>query len=254
MRLVPVISAIAILGAAACTHAQAPLAPLSPGGHHVLFIGNSLTYVNDLPRTLSDLASSVGDTIKTAMVAKPDYALEDHISDGGGPKAIALGGWEFVVLQQGPSSLTENRQNLIAATQYYDRLIRQVGGRTALYMVWPAVQNFSSFAAVAGSYLQAAQAVGGVFMGAGLAWEAAWEKDPSVALYGSDGLHPSPLGTYLAALVMYERITGKDARTLPGRAVVEGRTLDTPEATIRVLQNAAHRVNTDPSVQPAVRD
>jgi hypothetical protein len=232
---------------------SAPLAPLPPGGHRVLFIGNSLTYVNDLPRTLSDLAASVGDTIKTAMVAKPDYALEDHVADGGGPKAIALGGWEFVVLQQGPSSLAENRANLIAATKYYDALIKQIGGRTALYMVWPSTQYATSFPAVAGSYYYAAQAVGGVFMGAGLAWEVAWESDANIPLYGGDGFHPSPLGTYTAALVMYERITGKDARALPRRAVVEGRTLDVPENTIRVLQVAAHRVNTDPTLQPLFR-
>jgi len=232
---------------------QLPLSPLPPGGHRVLFIGNSLTYVNDLPRTLADLAASVGDTIKTAMVANPDYALEDHIADGNGPKAIALGGWEFVVLQQGPSSLEENRQNLITVTQYYDGLIKRVGGRTALYMVWPSTEFIGSFPRVAGSYFYAAQAVRGVFMGAGLAWQAAWEVDATIPLYGGDGFHPSPLGTYVAALVMYERITGKDARALPGTAVVEGRTLGTSEATVRVLQNAAHRVNTDPTLQPLIR-
>jgi hypothetical protein len=56
-------------------------------------------------------------------------------------------------------------------------------------------------------------------------------------------LHPTPLGTYLAALVIYERLTGHDARLLPGVAVVDGRQLNTPEVTVRLLQRAAHETN-----------
>lgn len=223
-----------------------PLPPVRlPAGHSALFIGNSLTYENDLPRTLSELAASVGDTIATMMVASAGFSLEDHLADGRAAAAIARGGWEFVVLQQGPSSLAASRQNLVAMTRYIDLLVRRVGGRTALYMVWPSADDVGAFPAVAQSYREAAQAVAGVFMPAGLAWQAAWAVDSTLPLYGGDGFHPSPMGTYLVALVMYERITGKDARALPGVAVVDGQTLDVPEPTVRVLQGAAHRANSD---------
>ena len=46
----------------------------------VLFIGNSLTYVNDLPGTLAGIARSGGDTIRVEMVARPNYALIDHLT------------------------------------------------------------------------------------------------------------------------------------------------------------------------------
>jgi hypothetical protein len=58
-----------------------------------------------------------------------------------------------------------------------------------------------------------------------------------------DGLHPAPLGTYLAALVIYEQVTGHDARNLPARVIVAGQQLSVPEATIRLLQRAAHETN-----------
>ena len=74
----------------------------------------------------------------------------------------------------------------------------------------------------------------------GQAWVDAWAVDPALALYGPDGYHPAELGTYLAALVMYEGITGHDARRLPALAVVAGRTLAAPEATVRLLQQVAH--------------
>ena len=131
-----------ILGCGASARAFAPLAA---GGHHVLFIGNSLTYVNDLPGTLTGLATSVGDTIRTSTVAYPDYALEDHLAQGDAARAIAVGGWEYVVLQQGPSAVEANRQNLIQQTVVFDAQAHAVGARSALFSVWPQSVNIADF-------------------------------------------------------------------------------------------------------------
>lgn len=231
------------LAFAGCLGTDGPTAP-APGGHHVLFIGNSLTYTNDLPRTLTDVAALGGDTIRAEMVAYANFALEDHLAAGTAQQAIALGGWEYVILQQGPSALESSRQSLIAATRTIDGLVRQAGGRTALYMVWPAKVNATDFPRVEGSYLLAAEAVNGVFIPVGLAWTAAWERDPALPLYGGDEFHPSPLGTYLAALVMYEKITGRDARLLPPTITVDGQAWPgVAPAVVRLLQDVAHEAN-----------
>jgi hypothetical protein len=223
-------------------------APAGPGGggggHRVLFIGNSLTYVNDLPGTLAALADAGGDTIRVASVAKPDFALIDHLNGGSNALAtIARGGWEYVVLQQGPSSLPANRDSLVLCTRLFDERIRAAGGRTALFMVWPSSDRLAYFDDVRTSYELAARTVDGLLLPAGEAWRTAWTADASLPLYGPDGYHPSPMGTYLAALVMYERITGRDARALPPRATVDGRPLAASEATVRLLQRAAHETN-----------
>jgi hypothetical protein len=145
-----------------------------------------------------------------------------------------------VVLQQGPSSLDLSRDTLILATKLLDPYIRAAGGRTALLMVWPESTRFEFFDEVRVSYQRAAREVAGLFLPAGEAWLDAWTKDPQLQLYGPDGFHPSELGTYLAALVVYEGITGHDARSLPAQAVVAGRSLSVPESTVRLLQGAAH--------------
>jgi hypothetical protein len=75
-------------------------------------------------------------------------------------------------------------------------------------MVWPSVTRRGDFPAVSGSYAAAASAVGGVLMRAGDAWREAWRLDPKLPLYGPDGFHPSRLGSQLAALVVYEQLTG----------------------------------------------
>ena len=219
-------------------------APELPGGIRVLFIGNSLTYVNDLPRTLSALAFSAGDTINVRMVANPNFALIDHYQGGSDAlNEIALSRWDFVVLQQGPSTTPINRDSLILTAQLFEPRIRRSGAKPALSMVWPTTDRLAFFDEARISYQMAATAVNGVFMPAGKAWQTAWATDASLAFYQSDGLHPTPLGTYVAALVIYERLTWHDARLLPGTAVVDVSSLSTPEATVRLLQRAAHETN-----------
>jgi hypothetical protein len=211
---------------------------------NVLFVGNSLTYTNDLPRTLEDLAASGNHALHCASVTRPGFALIDHLD--GGSDAVAVirqGGWHYVILKQGPSSLDESLVILIDGTVRFDVEIRAIGAMTSLYLVWPDKSRFAYFEAVRRNYKAAADTVGGLFLPAGEAWLTAWDDEPSLALYGSDDFHPSPLGTYLAALVMYERITGSDARALPPVAVVAGETLAVSRETVQILQSSAHTTN-----------
>jgi hypothetical protein len=146
-----------------------------------------------------------------------------------------------VLLQQGPTTTLVNRDTLIIATKALDPYVKAAGGRTAQLMTWPASSSPELFPLVrASSQAAAASVSGGVFIPAGDAWRAALEEQPDVQLYGSDGYHPGPLGTYLAALVIYEKVTGHDARLLPGVARVGGATLSVPETTVRFLQRVAH--------------
>jgi hypothetical protein len=178
----------------------------------VLFIGNSLTSTNDLPGMLEALSRTAGGPrIECESVAFPNYSLEDHWDRGDAAKAIARGGWQTVILQQGPSALPESRVLLRQYARKFDGHIRRTGARTALYMVWPFSSRRGDFDGVRTSYQTAARDVGGLFLPVGEAWRAVWRRDATISLYGSDGFHPTPEATYLAALVIYQRITGTQA-------------------------------------------
>ncbi len=206
------------------------------GGTRVLFIGNSLTYVNDLPAMVTAVARQAGDDdLVTAAVAFPDFSLEDHWNEGTARRALEQYRWEYVVMQQGPSSLPENQVYLATWSATFAPAIRAAGADPVLYMVWPASQRSADFPAVRQSYRNAAASVTGVFAPAGDAWTAAWEADPGLPLYGGDGFHPSVTGTYLAAIVILNRLTGVDPLTLP--AAIPGASVSA--ATVRVLQQAA---------------
>jgi hypothetical protein len=173
----------------------------------VLFIGNSLTYANELPAMVREIARAAGGVrIDVFDVAKPDFGLVEHWQDGAASKAIARGRWDLVVLQQGPSSQPDSRVILRDYVKRFDEQIRKVGARTALYSVWPSRVRSRDFDGVSESYALAAKDVGALLMPAGEAWRAAWRRDPALPLYDRDGFHPSQLGSCLAALVVYKAI------------------------------------------------
>jgi hypothetical protein len=181
----------------------------------ILFVGNSLTAANDLAGRVEALARGSGDEVQCVTLALPNFSLEDHWNQGDAARVIAKGGWTFVVLQQGPSALPESRVLLVEYTRRFDRLIRQTGARTALYMVWPSEERRNDFAGVIRSYAAAAKAVDGILLPVGAAWRAAWQVDPAMPLYGDDRFHPTAVASSLAAVVIYERLRSKIVTRLP---------------------------------------
>jgi hypothetical protein len=219
--------------------------PAKSTGYRILFIGNSLTYTNDLPGTVAGIGLAMGDTIEVQSVVAPNVALIDHVTgQTNALDVIRSAHWDFVVLQQGPTSVPLYRDTLILATRWLEPYIHSAGAKSAQLMVWPAATKRASFDDVRRSNQQAAEAVHGIFLPAGEAWRAAWEAGPRLALYGRDGFHPSELGTYLTALVVYEGLTGRDVRSLPPRITMGGRRLQIPTATVRLLQQVAHETVT----------
>ncbi len=231
------------LPATACGQSDQLFEPAGVDGSvRMLFIGNSLTFFNDLSGMLAQLLEDGGlDDVTVESIAMPNYGLQDHWPDPIVQNTIAEG-WDVVALQQGPSA-TEGRPSLLEYSRRFAEPIRAAGGVPALYMVWPAEARSFDFPGVSDSYSDAADRVEGLLFPAGEAWLDAWELDGSLELYGGDGFHPSPLGSYLAALVMYEQLSGRDARELDGS--IPGYGDFASPAELELLRRAAHQANED---------
>ena len=232
------------LDAGPMIHAGSPQPPIE----RVLFIGNSLTYANNLPAMIEAVAaqSGLGNRLTCRVTALPDFSLEDHWKDGRAVRAIQDGHWTTIVLQQGPSSLPESEVVLRDYTKRFAAEARRRGARIALFGVWPSKARAASFDAVTTSYAHAAGDVQGLLVAVGEGWRAAWRLDPSLPLYGPDGFHPSPMGTYLGALMFFERLTGRSPIGLPGPDSSKGRALRAVRveaAQLAILQQAAAEAN-----------
>ena len=187
----------------------------------VLFIGNSYTYVNDLPNTMRQLALSMGDTVTVASSAPGGYTLFQHSTYAPTLDAIASQDWDYVVMQE---------QSQLGALPF-DVTTTEIGATSLVtfieenyectypvfYMTWGRqngdAQNCGNFPfmctydgmqqGLRTNYIALGEYNDGYVAPVGAAWKVVRDTQPGINLYDADGSHPSPAGTYLAACVFY---------------------------------------------------
>jgi hypothetical protein len=209
----------------------------------VLFVGNSLTYGNDLPGVVEAMAAAGGVRLYAASVALSNFSLEEHWKEGASRPTLAASRWDYLVLQQGLSSRPENQVNLREWAVRWADEARRHGVKPALYMVWPFRGQKNGFEQVSQSYRAAAKASDARIFPAGEAWQEALRRDPATPLYHKDGLHPTPAGTYLAALVVTHGLTGVEPRSVPARLKLgSGSEFTVPDDVAERLRRAAKEV------------
>jgi hypothetical protein len=209
----------------------------------VLFIGNSLTASNDLPEVVHAMVRSTGGDLRVETCARGGVSLEDHWNDGHCRKLLEENRYHYVVLQQGPSSRDDSRANLKEWSVRWADAIRARHAQPALYMVWPQQGQPSGFARVSDSYRMAAEQSRARLLPAGDAWRAAADGEHKVILYGSDGLHPTREGTYLAALVIAHHLAGVRPEDVPERLVLDsGDVVEVASDDAATLRRAASSV------------
>jgi hypothetical protein len=215
-----------------------------PPVRSLLFIGNSLTYANDMPGMLSSIASAADDSVRVGMAAGPNLAVIDHTN--GSTDAVAQidsGSWSFVLLQQGPTPAGICRDTLIIATMRLAPHIRAAGGRPVLFLPWARRPPVTSLEDAGQSAELAARAVGGAVAPIGIAWKHALEADASTTLYSDDGYHPAPLGTFLAALTIYDRLFQRDVRTISAASLQHHLPIPLTISQIGALESVAHQAS-----------
>jgi len=240
MTLGALVAAALLAGAWACSATSASEPPPS-AARSVLFIGNSLTYSNDLPALVKHVAEAAGDSLRVDMAAGPNLAVIDHVN--GATDAVARidgGEWGFVVLQQGPTPAGVCRDTLVLAAMRLGPHIGGAGARAAVVVPWARRGFPQSLAVAEESAVQAARSVGGVVAPVGIAWKEALDDDPTAALYGSDGYHPAPAGSLLAALTIYDRLFGRDVRDISADALAGPPVAGLTSVQVRALAAAAH--------------
>jgi hypothetical protein len=172
----------------------------------ILFVGNSLTYTNDLPKLVAQLASSNNIQIKTQTLAYANYALEDHWNDGELQQLITKGSFDFVVVQQGPSSQADGREMLFDYGERIAALCEVRGAKLVFFMVWPAKVNYHTFDGVIKNYTDAAARSGSLLCPVGKVWKDHFDSTNDFSYYGPDQFHPSLDGSTVAAQIIYETL------------------------------------------------
>jgi hypothetical protein len=183
----------------------------------VLFIGNSYTFVNDMPSMLEQLSASAHDAnpIHCTMAVAGGATLENHWNNPETRKLLKSRKWAAVVLQE-QSMLPIG--NAVMFRLYGGLLADEVkssGSTPVFYMTWARKSNPENQGILTGEYRSVASEHSSVVAPVGEAWRAVWNSRPDLELFAADGSHPSPAGTYLTACVFYVVITGKQPLGLP---------------------------------------
>lgn len=173
---------------------------------NILFVGNSLTFRNNLPELVKDTAKSRDIILGTKMIAKGNYAIIDHWNDGDVQKEIATGEYDFVIIQQGPSSQAEGREMLIEDGRKYKELCEENDTKLVYYMVWPSLTYYETFDGVIKNYRDAATINNAILCPVGEVWKEHFDLTNNFDYYGSDGFHPSLLGSQVAAEVIVDTL------------------------------------------------
>ena len=138
--------AAALLALVGCFPSVSTEPQIIGSGTRMLFIGNSLTYVNDVPGILQALAEAAGgEKLAVATIGVPDYALIDHWLDGQAQKEIDKGGWKYVVMQQGWTPAGVCRDTLRLAANLFSERITRIGAKPVMFEPWvPAARAAAS--------------------------------------------------------------------------------------------------------------
>ncbi|MCX6163847.1 MAG: T9SS type A sorting domain-containing protein [Ignavibacteriae bacterium] len=193
----------------------------------VLFIGNSYTYVNDLPVLFKNLSASGGEIVYTDMQAPGGYTLENHLTTTATLDAIKRGIWNYVVLQEQSQtpvieylryhSMYPSAIKLDSIIKYYNQ-----NANTVFFMTWgrknggqqcidtscsPVFINYFHMQdSLKSSYTKIASILSAMLSPAGEAWRTARLIKPYVNLWDADDSHPTLDGSYLTACVFYAKI------------------------------------------------
>lgn len=185
----------------------------------VLFIGNSYTYVNDLPWLTQQLSVSAGETrtLETDMVTVAGATLKSHWERGEALKRIQNERWDYVVLQEQSTLPITNRSVMYEYARLFDAEIKRVNARTVFYLTWARQNRPQTQQILTDSYTRIARELKAEVAPVGLAWQKVQEENPKLNLYYLDQSHPSPIGSYVAACVFYAKFYQKSPVGLSNR-------------------------------------
>lgn len=188
-----------------------------PREWRVLFVGNSLVYVNNLPATLRALAAPV--RITTATFVAPGGTVAERWKDGHAAAALRNRKWDAIVLQERGGLLAcmvdaeqrsqgECRASERAHKQFAE-LARAQGARPLLLATWGPDELWQL--KLDRAIKQLAARTSAEVIPAGSILRAYAARHPQTPTF-PDKVHPNLPATLIMAAQLYRAITGDDAQ------------------------------------------
>lgn len=210
---------------------------------NILFIGNSSTYYNDMPKMVKGLANADGMSCNVDAVTASNYNLTKFSTTTNSyykkiVKAINSKTYDYVVLQDHRENVIESLSNSKKAIKALNALMQGKKSKVILYETQAdkiskafLINNHNvtlSHSDIDYYLLRNYSYIGNKYSlpvaACGINYTRFNTLFPTTELYNSDNIHPKVAGSYLAACTLYQTIFGKSAF---GNAFLPGSTYDT---------------------------
>lgn len=211
----------------------------------LLFIGNSATYVHDIPGTLCRLAGAAGYPMETASVTKGGYTLTQHANaetdHGRSVLETVRRGFDIVFLQDNGNCVSSpemEEASRLAGRTLFDA-VRTCGAKPYIYVRPPygkasaGRSPYEQCVAFDRHFTAMAEENGAGCVFVNRAFARAMQSC-DLPLWGPDNAHTSEHGAYLAVCTFFSSLTGVSSEILEPSGL--------PAADARILQKIADDV------------
>ena len=173
----------------------------------ILMLGNSFTFVNDMPQTLAELTGA-----EVVHHTRGGARLSEHRNPGTklGARtqaALAHEHWDYVVLQEMSHGPVTAPKSFFSAAAELCKQIRENGAVPILYATWAYRKDGEKLMAKGWDYEEMARKMSEAYHRAAQENQALiadvgrrfYELSDTQDLYADDGVHPNALGSRIAA-------------------------------------------------------
>ncbi|MDZ8106927.1 MAG: hypothetical protein RM338_15085 [Nostoc sp. DedQUE12a] len=137
------------------------------------------------------------------MVVVGGATLKNHWKRGEALRLLKAKLWDYVVLQEQSTLPITNPQEMYQYASLFDAEIKRVNSQTVFYLTWARQNQPETQQILTDSYTNIAKQLNAKVAPVGIVWQKVQQANPKLNLYTSDGSHPSPIGSYVAACVFY---------------------------------------------------
>ncbi len=220
--------------------------------YRILFVGNSYTSRNNLAVIFTTIARSEGYTVTVDTVTKGGWTLSQmaDVRDAYGAEVDAkLRGqtkYDIIFLQEQSERPASSPSLFYSGVRALAAKIEAAGAKRILYQTWGRKTGHSTLTSkgwtnkgmtilLATAYEKIAEECGMAISAVGSAFYDVYTNHPEIELYDPDLTHPSPAGSYLAALCHYAAVYGKSPVGISTKVGVAS------DEYRLILQQAAHK-------------
>jgi hypothetical protein len=188
----------------------------SPKTLRILFVGNSLTYVGNLPAVFAALAAENGHSVQTGMIVKGGATLTRWLDSGDVPRALHARHYDDVVLQErggdfacgfGPKVCRDSRR----ALRELSAIVRSRHAKPILLGTYQTgVEGSASIERVESA---AAVHENVPYIAVSKRWLQGCKRFPRANWNWTDGMHPGHELVLLEAVLLYRQLYGSLPQT-----------------------------------------